>query len=77
MAAPTPAVREVAPEDFGRVLLEELLFRAARQICASGQVGGALRVELAFEIQADAAGRALILSCPDALEGRLEMRLAL
>jgi CxxC motif-containing protein (DUF1111 family) len=46
----TETTRDVALDQWGRALLEELLFRAAEAVSAAGAAGSAVDVSLSFRL---------------------------
>lgn len=69
--------RVVPIEQWGRVVVEELLFRAAKDVSARGVSGVPVTIDLPVSIVADASTGELVLRCPDAVDGRIELRLEL
>lgn len=47
---PPEATRQVALDQWGRALLEELLFRAAESVSARPSASGSVEVELSFRL---------------------------
>ncbi len=66
-------VREVEPEDWGKVLLEELLFQGA--LAASDGATGTIEVRLTFSLQADTARRVIEIATPGSVEEKIVTRL--
>jgi hypothetical protein len=60
--------RRVAPEDWGKVMIEEILFRAARDVGESRDAGGGLTVTMVFTVTANRERRAIEISTAGAVE---------
>jgi hypothetical protein len=70
------AVREVTLDQWGRALLEELLFRAAQAVSAGSRSGDAVELSLSFRVTARVAEDALEIWTESAAEAPLVTRLA-
>jgi hypothetical protein len=62
----TLQAREVAPEDWGKVMLEEILFRAARDLSAQALGATEVTVSIEFKLAPDIATRTIEISTPGA-----------
>lgn len=69
------AARNVDLRDWGRVIFEEVLFRAAEQVSARGAGGGDVAVSLHFRLVARQDEGCLEISTPGAVEGVIVTRL--
>ncbi len=70
-------VVDVAPLAWGKVILEEVLFRAA-SACSDGPApDGCVKITMEFEIRADEAARQLEISTPGAIERAIVTRVPL
>ena len=67
---------DVVPlDDWGKRLLEELLFRAAEQVGAQPSDVDAVSVTLTFTLRADVASDCIEISVPGSVEAELVTRL--
>lgn len=73
-AKPTDAID---PRDWGKILLEDILFRAARDVSARGTGDGGTSVALEFRVTADTSSRTIEIATPGAVEPLLVTRLPL
>ena len=64
-------VREVEPEGWGRVILEDILFRAARQVSADAASGQPAPVVLEFQVIANAETGAIEITTAGAVEAAI------
>jgi hypothetical protein len=69
-------VREVALDQWGRALLEELLFRAAEAVSAGSRRGDSVDVSLTFRLTPRVAEDALEIRTDSSAERPLVTRLA-
>jgi hypothetical protein len=69
------ATREIDLRDWGKVMLEEVLFRAAEQVSAGEPGGDGVSVSLSFRLVADRDGNCLEIRTPGAVEGFIVTRL--
>ncbi|MBM4385668.1 MAG: hypothetical protein FJ091_20160 [Deltaproteobacteria bacterium] len=69
------SVREVALDQWGRALLEELLFRAAESVSAQPPDGASVEVALKFVLTPRAADDALEIRTESSAESPLVTRL--
>ena len=76
-SAPVRDAREVAPQEWGRVLLEEILFRAAEQVSSSGVNGEAITLSLAFTLKANEQDQCIEISTPGKVEQAIVTRVPL
>jgi hypothetical protein len=70
------AERRVDLSAWGKVILEEVLFRAAEAVSAEGRTDRAL-VAMEFHLTADPEHGCLVITTPGAVEGRIVTRLAM
>lgn len=70
------AERRVDLSAWGKVILEEVLFRAAETLSAGSAADRAV-VALEFHLTADGAGGFIEIATPGAVEGRIVTRLAM
>jgi hypothetical protein len=70
------AVREVALDQWGRALLEELLFRAAEAVSSGSRSGDSVEVSLTFRLTPRVAEDALEIRTESSAEAPLVTRLA-
>jgi hypothetical protein len=70
------AVREVALDQWGRALLEELLFRAAEAVSAGASAGAGVEVTLSFRLTPRVAEDVLEIRTEGRAEAPLVTRLA-
>ncbi len=59
---------EIEPRDWGREILQEVLFRAAQACSAAAGPPGPVRVTLQFDITADEHQRSITITAPGAIE---------
>lgn len=71
------APRDLPPADWGRAIIEEILFRAARDLGEAGDAAAGISLSLDIRVTADAAGRAIIIETPGAVEPLIRTRLPL
>ncbi len=69
------AVRDVDLGDWGRVLLEEILFRAARDISEQAAAAPNATVTLEFRLTPDETTRTIEICTPGAVEAVIRTRL--
>jgi hypothetical protein len=69
-------VRVVALDQWGRALLEELLFRAGEAVSAGSRSGDSVEVSLTFRLTPRVADDALEIRTESSAEGALVTRLA-
>lgn len=68
--------RNVVPfDEWGKRLLEELLFRAAEQVAAQSSGNDALAIALTFTLRADVESNCIEISVPGSVEAELVMQL--
>jgi hypothetical protein len=70
------ALREVTLDQWGRALLEELLFRAAQAVSAGSRSGDSVELSLTFRLTPRLAEDALEIRTESAAEPPLVTRLA-
>jgi hypothetical protein len=75
--AKADTVRAVAPSDWGKAILEELLFLAAEQVSAGAPVGRSVQVTLTFALTPDPIDPEIEISVPGQVEGHISTRLPL
>jgi len=72
------AVRDVELRDWGKVILEEVLFQAAQRVSGGFDTGaGQVEVVLTFRLAADLNARCLTITTPGAVEDSIVTRLAM
>lgn len=71
------AVRELAPDDWCRALLEEVLFRAAQKISTQDSAIGSVDIQLEISIRPDLGEHRLVVSTPGAVERAIVTHLPL
>ncbi len=69
--------REIALGDWGRVILEEVLFRAAQQVSDNGGTSDSVEVVLSFRLAADKADNCLTITTPGAVEDSIRTRVVM
>ncbi len=67
--------RFVPLDEWGKRLLEELLFRGAEQVGAQSSGDDAVAVTLTFTLRADVASDSIEISVPGSVESELVTRL--
>ncbi len=67
---------ELDPAEWGKAILEDILFRAARDVSARAD-DDAVTVALTFRVRADKAAGTLEISTPGAVEPVITLRLPL
>jgi hypothetical protein len=67
--------RELEPEQWGRAILEELLFRAGLAAPIAAAQNGKIKVTLSFSLRADKARRLVEIATPGAVERKIVTRL--
>jgi len=75
--ARSDAIREVGLREWGKVLLEELLLRAAEQVSEHGAAGSSIAVTLTFELTPIGRDRCLEISTAGIVEKFIVTRLPL
>ena len=73
---PEESVREIALDQWGRAVLEELLFRAAEAVSAGARAGESVEVTLSFRLTPRVAEDALEIRTESRAEAPLVTRLA-
>ncbi len=73
----TLQAREVAPADWGKVMLEEILFRAARDLSAQALGATEVTVSIEYRLAPDIATRTIEISTPGAVEPVIRTRVPL
>jgi hypothetical protein len=73
-SAPVRDARDVSPHEWGKVLLEELLFQAAEQISKQGANGDSITLSLPFTLKANQRERCLEISTPGKVEQAIVTR---
>jgi len=73
--AKTDPTREVTLNEWGKVLLEEVLFRGAEHVSRHGASGDSVLVTLSFSLKPNLADGCIEVSIPGAVEKSITTRL--
>ena len=71
------ATRDVDPDEWGKAILEDILFRAARDISERGSADMPVVVTMEFRLMPDEAGRAIEITTPGSVEPIIRTRVPL
>jgi hypothetical protein len=71
------ATRDVDPGEWGRAILEDILFRAARDVSRHGVAELPVVVTMAFHLTLDEGSRTVEITTPGAVEPIIRTRLPL